>query len=128
MKAWLEAAVNSPTPLGISDAVLTGTARVLTHPRVFAPPTLLESALERLSALRDQRGVVRLVPGPRHWDLVRDLCMRAGLSGNDIADAAHAAVAVENGAVWVSKDRGFARFGGLRWRHPLEDMGEFDAQ
>lgn len=40
--------------------------------------------------------------------------------GNDVADAQHAPLAVEHGASWISKDRGFARFPGMRWRHPLD--------
>jgi len=33
-------------------------------------------------------------------------------------DAAHAAVAIEHGALWVTLDRDFARFPGLRWAPP----------
>lgn len=34
-------------------------------------------------------------------------------------DAYLAAIAIENGLEWVTTDRDFARFPGLRWRHPL---------
>jgi predicted nucleic acid-binding protein len=39
---------------------------------------------------------------------------------SSLADVMDAAVAVEHGATWISKDRDFARFRGLRWRHPLD--------
>lgn len=121
LRTWLEEAVDSREPLGVSDAVLGGTVRVLTHRRVFSPPTPLEDALARVEKLLEQPGVHRLQPGPRHWEIVADLCRTGRATGNLVADAAHAAIAVEHGAVWVSLDRDFARFPGLRWRHPLQD-------
>ncbi len=30
-----------------------------------------------------------------------------------------AAIAIEAGLEWVTTDRDYARFSGLRWRHPL---------
>lgn len=35
------------------------------------------------------------------------------------SDAYHAALAIESGCEWISTDRDYARFPGLRWRHPL---------
>src|SRR5680860_753810 len=120
MRAWLENAVNAPQPVGISDAVLGGAIRVLTHPRVFSPATPLPDALSATTTLRQHVGVVTLFPGPRHWEIFDRLCRTGDARGNFVADAQHAAVAVEHGATWVSKDRGFSRFPGLRWRHPLQ--------
>jgi hypothetical protein len=128
MREWLERAVASAEGLAVSDAVMTGTLRILTNPRVFAEPTPNDRAISQLSGLREQPRVVRLVPGPRHWALVTDLCLASNARGNLVADAAHAAMAIEHGAVWISKDRDFARFPGLRWRHPLDDVGPTDAQ
>jgi toxin-antitoxin system PIN domain toxin len=91
----------------------------LTHPRVFSPHTPLEAALRETTRLRDHPGVVTLVPGPRHWDVFGRLCRSADVRGNLVTDAEHAALAVEHGAMWISKDRDFARFRELRWRHPL---------
>jgi toxin-antitoxin system PIN domain toxin len=120
MRDWLERSVNSPEPVGVSDAVLAAAVRILTHPRVFAPRTPLETSLRETTRLRDHPGVVTLVPGARHWDVFVRLCRSADVRGNLVTDAQHAAVAVEHGATWISKDRDFARFPELRWRHPLE--------
>lgn len=120
LRAWVEDAVAAPEELGLTDAVLTGTLRVLTHPKVFVRPTPLATALEQLAALRAADGVVRAVPGPRHWELVERLCRAADARGNLVPDAAHAATAVELGALWVTLDRDFARFPGLRWASPLD--------
>lgn len=118
MRAWLEDAVNAPEPVGISDAVLGGAVRILTHARVFSPATPLPRALSEATKLREHPGVVTLVPGARHWQIVDRLCRSADTRGNLVVDAQHAAVAVEHGATWISKDRDFARFAELRWRHP----------
>lgn len=39
--------------------------------------------------------------------------------GNDIADAYHSALAMEWNCDWVTTDKGFKRFKGLKVRHPL---------
>lgn len=41
------------------------------------------------------------------------------LEGNVIADAYLAALALESGSDWITTDRDYARFPGLRWRHPF---------
>lgn len=40
--------------------------------------------------------------------------------GNLIPDAYLAALAIESGSEWITTDRDYSRFPGLRWRHPLE--------
>lgn len=115
LRGWLEDAVGGPEPIGLTDAVLGGCVRILTNPRVYAYPTALEVALDLVADLRKAPRAVRVVPGNRHWDLVAALCRQADARGNLVADAQHAAVAIEHGATWVSQDRDFARFDGLRW-------------
>ena len=39
--------------------------------------------------------------------------------GNLVPDARLAAMAIEHGCEWITTDGDFARFPGLRWRHPL---------
>ncbi|MDQ3400856.1 MAG: PIN domain-containing protein [Chloroflexota bacterium] len=47
------------------------------------------------------------------------MCLSAAVKGNLVADAYLAALAIESGAEWITTDRDFSRFPGLRWRHPL---------
>lgn len=116
---WLQREVEAPDPVGISDSVLTGALRILTNPRIFNTPTPLDRASRALTGMVDHPGVTVLTPGPRLWARTVQLCLASDARGNDVADAAHAALAIEQGAVLITKDRGFARFPGLRWRHPL---------
>ena len=99
--------------------VLSGFLRVVTHPRVFKEPTPLETALEFVEAVRGSPAVIPMEPGDRHWEIFADICRRLDARGNTVPDAYLAAIAVEQGATFVSADRGFAGFPGLRWIDPL---------
>jgi toxin-antitoxin system PIN domain toxin len=120
--AWLAATVASDEAFGLSELVLSGFLRVVTHPRVFARPAPIDHALEFAAALRDQPNALRMDPGDRHWGIFERLCRSAGTKGNLVPDAYLAALAVEHGAELITTDRDFARFPGVRWRHPLADQ------
>ena len=117
---WLTAALNSDAPYGMSDQVLSGFLQVVTHPRIFRDPTPLDAALTFVSEVRDRPNCVLVTPGPRHWEIFTRPCQATRARGNLIADAYLAALAMESGTEWITTDRDYARFPGLRWRHPLE--------
>jgi toxin-antitoxin system PIN domain toxin len=118
-KRWLDDAVRGDEAYAVSDHVLSGFLRVVTHPRVFHPPTPLQRALAFAEAFRGQPNAVPVVPDVRHWDLFTRLCRDAGARGNLIPDAWLAALAIESGSEFITTDRDYARFRDLRWRHPL---------
>lgn len=119
-RRWLESVMTSPSAYGMSDLVLSGFLRIVTHPRVFAEPTPLPVALEFVSTVRNRPNCVRTAPGPRHWSIFESLCEAAEPRGNAVPDAWLAAMAIESGAEWVTTDLGFQRYPGLRVVHPLE--------
>jgi len=119
-RRWLEEQLDSSVGCAVSELTLSGCLRIITHARIFDPPTPLERALAFVGELRDHDNLVVLTPGPRHWPIFLDLCRRSQARGNLVADAYHAALAVETGAEWITTDRDYARFPGLRWRHPLD--------
>jgi toxin-antitoxin system PIN domain toxin len=118
VKAYIEGLRQAPEPFGLSDLVLSGALRVLTHPRVFVPPSPLSAARAYVVALRETPNAVVVAPGPRHWELFLGLLEQSGAIGNLVADAWHAALAIEHGCEWISDDADFGRFPGLRWRRP----------
>lgn len=118
-RAWLENLVNGDESYGMAELVLSGFVRVATHPKVFARPSSLANAFEFAEQLRDRPNRVPVSPGPRHWQIFRSLCADAGTKGNLVPDAYLAAMAIESGCEWLTTDRDFSRFKGLRWRHPL---------
>jgi hypothetical protein len=119
-RRWLEDCVGSDEAYGMADLVLSGFLRVVTHPRVFSPPTPLETALRFAGELRSQPNCVPVSPGSRHWEIFLRLCRAARVKGNLILDAYLAALAIESGSEWITTDRDYSRFPGLRWRHPLD--------
>ena len=119
-KAWLEGVLDADEPFGLADTVLSSFLRIVTHPRVFNPPSSMEAALKFVGALRDQPHAVPVREGERHWEIFTALCRAAGVKGNLVPDAYLAALAIESGCEWITTDRDFARFPRLRWRHPLD--------
>jgi uncharacterized protein len=116
---WLSETLRHDEMVGMSDLVLSGVVRILTHPRIFPEPTRLDEALEYVDYLREHPACIPVSPGPRHWDIFAALCRKSGAKGTLISDAYFAALAIESGAEWITADRDFSRFPGLRWRHPL---------
>lgn len=116
---WLTEVAQSPIAFGLSEAVLSGFVRVVTNPKIFRDPTPTETALAFCSALRERPQARILRPGENNWRIFESLCQQPRMRGKLIADAWHAALAMEYDCEWLSCDSDFARFQGLRWRHPL---------
>jgi len=116
--AWMERLINGPAAFSLVPNCLSGFLRIVTHPRVFRNPSPVSEALAFCERLWEC-DLARVVgPGPRHWDLFARLCIEADARGNLIPDAWFASVAIENGCEWITLDRDYARFPGLRWRVP----------
>ena len=115
-RRWMEDLVNGAEPFAISSLVAVAFVRVVTHASFRPFPTPLAQALAVIDALAATPACVMPGPGAGHWDLVRRLCWDSGAAGKMVADAQHAAVALENGCTWVTRDADFEMFrrSGLR--------------
>ena len=118
-RTWLERVINGHEAFGVSELVLSGFVRVVTHAKVFNRPSPLAEALAFAEQLRAPPNSVRVEPGLRHWDIFCRLCVDIGAKGNLVPDAYLAALAIESGCEWITTDRDYSRFSALRWRHPL---------
>ncbi|HUP62190.1 MAG TPA: type II toxin-antitoxin system VapC family toxin [Thermoanaerobaculia bacterium] len=116
---WMQNLIAGPEAFAVSDLILSGFLRVVTHPRIFSPATPLARAVEFCDFLRERRNAVPIRPGERHWKIFTDLCSASRATGNLLADAYLAALAIESGCEWITTDRDYSRFPGLRWRHPF---------
>ncbi len=116
---WLERQANSATAFAVSELILSSFVRIVTNPRIFKVPTPLSDALKYANAVRELPNAVPVSPGERHWGIFTRLCEAVDARGNLVPDAYLAALAIEAGAEWITADRGFGRFPGLRWSHPL---------
>jgi len=115
---WLETVINGESRYGISPQVMSGVIRVVTHPKVFAHPSRLVETIEFCNFLLEQPHCVIIQPDERHWSIFCRLCKDADARGNLAPDAWFAALAIESGCEWITLDRDYARFTGLRWRIP----------
>lgn len=118
-RSWITDALTGNQPVGMSELVLSGVVRLLTNHRIFRQPSSTVQALDACRALRSAPAAVTLRPGPRHWAIFESLCAAVDARANTVPDAYHAALAIENGATWITTDRSFAQFPGLSWRPPL---------
>jgi toxin-antitoxin system PIN domain toxin len=118
-RQWIESLLAADAAYGVSELVLHSFVRVVTHPRIFRDPSPLDTALRFAAEVRERPNAIVLAPGERHWGIFMRLCQEAGARGNLVADAYLAALAIETGSEWITTDRDYARFPGLRWRHPL---------
>lgn len=115
----LEQLVDSDEPYALSELVLSGFVRISTSPGVMASPTPLAVALDFVDELIDRPNARLLRPGLEHWAIFTRLLRQSRASGKIVADAYHAALAIEHGCELLTADGDFGRFAGLRWRHPL---------
>ena len=88
--------------------------RVVTHLRVFHPPSGLSIALDFLDGLLASPTARLLLPGPRFPTYFRDTCEASEVRGNLAFDAQIAAVCSEHGVSQIlTADRDFSRFPGV---------------
>jgi toxin-antitoxin system PIN domain toxin len=116
---WLESIIIGRASFGYSALVLSGFLRIVTHPKIFEIPSALSSALCFVEQIRTLPNAVCLAPGSMHWKIFMEFMEQINATGNNIPDAYHAALAMEWGCEWVTTDKGFKRFKGLKVRSPL---------
>jgi toxin-antitoxin system PIN domain toxin len=119
-RAWLQSIVRGDAAFAVFDPVLAGFLRIVTHPRIFSAPTPLGAALDFVEVVRSRPHCITVQPGARHWSIFERLCRESRARGNLVVDAYLAALALESGCEWVTTDRDYGRFPGLRWSSPLD--------
>ena len=99
------------TPWAIHVFCVSEFLRVVTHQRVFHPPTRLETALASVESLLQSPSVHLLLPRDRYWSIFASLLRRSNAIGNLVFDAQIAALCIEHGVqTLISEDRDMRRF------------------
>ena len=121
--ALLRRFADGTTPWAIPWPCVYEFLRVVTHPRVFDPPTDLDLAIEDLDQLFDSPMLHLLGEGPTHPSRMRHALRSGQATGNLAHDAHIAALIVEHGVreIWTT-DRDFARFKGVTTRNPFSEF------
>jgi toxin-antitoxin system PIN domain toxin len=117
-RPWLEGVIAGDARFAISRLVLGAVVRITTNPGSYPIPSKIEEAFRFGEYLLAQPHCQVVEPGERHWEIFKRLCVEAGIRGPRVTDAWFAALAMEWGCEWVTLDRDFARFPGLRWSVP----------
>jgi toxin-antitoxin system PIN domain toxin len=117
-RAWLDRAILDDAPLSVSPLTLSAVVRVTTRPGMYRTPSTLEEAFGFCDDILGQPHCQLVEPGDRHWRIFRKLCLETDTRGPLVTDAWFAALAIEWGCEWVTFDRDYARFPGLRWSMP----------
>lgn len=117
-RRWLANVISGDARFGLSPMVLGAVVRITTNPRVFRTPSPLDEAFGFCGDLLGQPHCQVVEPGERHWDNFQRLCLDTDTRGSRTTDAWFAALAIEWGCEWITCDRDFARFPGLKWGVP----------
>lgn len=95
---------------------------IVTHPRIYDPPTPLPTACDQVEAWLESPSVTTLSEMEGYWAALRSSLESGRISGARVHDARVAALCEHHGVyeLWTT-DRDFSRFPGLRTRNPLLD-------
>jgi toxin-antitoxin system PIN domain toxin len=108
------------TPWAIPWPCIHEFLAIVTHMRIYAPPTTPEMALDQVEAWIESPSLVLLSETEDYWTQLRELLQVSRVSGPQIHDARIAALCLHHGIteLWTA-DRDFGRFPGLAVRNPL---------
>lgn len=93
---------------------------IVTHPRIYDPPSSPAGAADQVAAWLESPSVVPLSEGETYWPTLSSLLSAARVSGPLVHDARIAALCLSHGIreLW-SADRDFGRFPRLKVTNPL---------
>jgi toxin-antitoxin system PIN domain toxin len=93
---------------------------IVTHSRIYAPPTPVAAALDQVDAWLEAPSLVLLAEAEQYWTTLRSVVTDGRVAGPRIHDARIAAICQHHGVreLW-SADRDFSRFSNLVVRNPL---------
>jgi toxin-antitoxin system PIN domain toxin len=93
---------------------------IVTHPKIFNPPTPLDKALAQVGAWLESPSVVLINEDGTYWKEFSAILKRGDISGARVHDARIAAICLVHQVkeLW-SADRDFSRFPALGVRNPL---------
>ncbi len=113
--AWLRSLAEGAVPWGLPVFCLGEFVRVVTHRRVFDPPSTLVQAVGALEALFESPGLRLLVPGPDFCTHLFETLREARATGNLVFDAQIVAVCREQAVTTIlTEDGDFSRFASVR--------------
>jgi len=119
-EAALDRLAGSGQPWAIPWQCIHEFLAIVTHPRIYRPPTPLSDALIQVDCWLECRSLTLIGELQGYWDELRPMAEQARLTGPRFHDARVAAVCRQHGVetLW-SADRDLSRFDGIRVVNPL---------
>lgn len=107
---WLDTLqrATAERPIYLLPEVVSGFLRIVTHPKIFDTPSVIDAATEHIDALLALSNVSLLEMPPR-WSNFKQLCINKLLSGNSIPDAWIAATVTQHSEHLVTFDKDFKK-------------------
>jgi len=108
------------TPWAIPWPCIHEFLAVVTHPRIYLPPTPVSKAIDQVEAWMESPSLVLLGESEGYWPHLRSIVMKGRISGPMVHDARVAALCQQHGVreIWTA-DRDFGRISGVKVRNPL---------
>ena len=120
---FVQEVAEAPVPWAIPWPCLYEFYAIVTHPKIYKPPTPPTDALIQIDRWLESPTLVLLREDDRFWETLRSLVARAAVKGGAVHDARVAALCVRHGIkVLNSADRDFTRFPDLRTKNPLRPV------
>lgn len=93
---------------------------IVTHSRIYAPPTPLNAAIDQVEAWFESPSLVLLAETEGYWPELRSALEQGRINGAQVHDARVAAICQDHGVreLWTA-DRDFGRFPMLNVRNPF---------
>lgn len=118
-RRWLTDALSGLEPIGLSWPTVLAFLRIATNPKIFQDPFSIQEAVSIVDEWLSQPNIHLLHAGEEHWMVLRDLLLETGVKAKLIMDAHLAALAIEHGAVLLTRDGDFDLFREVKTRDPL---------
>jgi uncharacterized protein len=111
---------NSGAPWAIAWSSFHEFLAIVTHPKIYDPPTPLTTALETLQAWQTSPSLRLLGEGPGYFETLAKQATAGKIKGAKIHDARTASICLHHGVkkLW-SADRDFTSFPDLTCENPL---------
>lgn len=93
---------------------------IVTHPRVYDPPTPIDIALDQIDIWLESPSLTLLGESEIHWPELRGQIAQGRIAGPQVHDARIATLCLQHGVkkLWTA-DRDFGRFPQLACANPL---------
>lgn len=115
-RTYLEQLRHEDELFGIPELVFSAFTRIVTAAKPFVPPTPTATALDFCNAVLASPSCLSVRPCEKQWSIFERLCRATNARGKLVPDAYLAAMAIDQGFVFVTTDTDYARFPGLTWR------------